>query len=198
MVTRPSPPQSPTQPRVEVGEGGLVGVGDGVSVVVGVAVVVAVGRVVDVLVAVAEAVGVGVALAVAVVENVRVAVGVCDDVRVTVAVAVRVRVGVGPGVQGVGATDSCRQPSCASHESIVQTEPSSQFSTRQNVEQPSQLCGVPGPSSHVSGNPTVPSPHVGHGMRHSNSFARVQASLTTRVGTGRTALPVITGVLPLR
>ena len=92
-------------------------------------------------------------------------------------------------------TATWRQPSDGEHESLVHTFASLQFSTWQNTEQPSQLCGVPAVSQ-VSGNSTTPLPHVGHGTRHPDCVALVQVGIAVRLGDGVT-LPLIDGGLRL-
>src|SRR5262249_50971343 len=74
------------------------------------------------------------------------------------------------------------QPSWASHRSVVQGLPSLQLSVWQNCEQPSQLTVFP--SSHVSGNSTIPLPQVGHGTRQFVWPGAVHTGSTVWVGAG--------------
>src|SRR5262245_37384578 len=76
------------------------------------------------------------------------------------------------------------QPSWGSHAAVWQVLPSLQFraSVWQNCEQPSQLTVFP--SSHVSGNSTIPLPQVGHGTRQFVWPGAVHTGSTVWVGVG--------------
>src|SRR5262249_24924844 len=70
-----------------------------------------------------------------------------------------------------------------------------QFSTWQNAEQPSQLCGVPTLLSQVSGNSTTPFPHTGQGRRQPVWPVAAQVGSGRSFAVGVTTPLILAGVL---
>jgi hypothetical protein len=163
----------------ERGVGVIVGVAVGVLVMVGVGVLVGVGVGVRVGVAVGVGVRDGVALGVAVG---RASSGVSVHVAVACGVGERSSPAVGVGVGRHPVSGSGGQPSPGLQEAQLPT--ASHDSTKHPGEQPSQPDWLP--SSHSSGYSALPSPHVGHGTKHSVARCSLQSTLGSRSGTGST------------